>query len=311
MSASVDFSALDQECAQFAPTLFAEALVGMESAKVMTVKPGVKDQLTLTEMSIGSVVKGWSKTFNPVSGAIELKPRILQVRMGKVDIEIYPEELRQSWLGMMMKPGVNQDDLPFERFILQQLGAKIQEELELEAIYNGVRSVGTPTNAGELFDGFGKLLDDAVGGGDVTETVTGAITSSNALDAVRTLWEAASPRLKRTKSRLYVSDEVYLMYCQDYQSTVGSLPYNTSFDKVFVDGSGGRCEITPVPSMGGSQRMLMTPEWNLVIGTDLVGDTNKINYDRELRSLRFAIDFAFGVQFGIVNDNVMVINDQA
>jgi len=310
MSGSINFAALDQELKEYRQELFTEALVMMESVAVMNLLPNIKDKLVLTSMVLGSLVKGWTKQFTPDAGTIELIPRVLHVQMGKTDVEIVPEELRATWLGMMMKPGVNQEDMPFERFILKMVGEKINEELELEGLFHGVRSVGTPTNAGELFDGFGKIVADEIAATNLTETATGVITNSNAIDAFREMWRSASPRLKRTKSRLYLSDEVYAMYCEDYQSTHGALPYNNQYEKAFVDGSGNRCQITPLPSFGGSQRMILTPQWNMVVGTDQIGDTNKVNYQRLLRVLQFALDYVFGVQMVMVNDEVVVTNDQ-
>lgn len=249
-----DFSLLDAYYREYRDELFVRGLTALESIEKMTLFPGIKDEMVLTALELQNLIQGWTKDFNPTANAMQFKPRTIKVEMGKVDLEIVPENFRQTWMAAKMRPGINHDDIPFEGFIMQQVFDKIAEELETQAIFGGVKSGGTPTNAGELFDGFGKIIADEITATNLTAVITGAITGSNAYDSIQTMWRSQPAWKKLMPQMIYCSYEVYEFYCDDYLATFGAVPYNNQFEQVYLPGTNRRGMLCPLASWGSSLR---------------------------------------------------------
>src|SRR5688572_20216139 len=121
MSASVDFTnaaALQDYIRKFMPELIGKLYHGFPSAQIFTPHEGVKGEMILTEMVLGTLVQQWTKTFNPLANKITFKPRTLRVVPAKVDLQIYPQEFESTYLGMARRPGFQPNDLPFQGFIM-------------------------------------------------------------------------------------------------------------------------------------------------------------------------------------------------
>jgi hypothetical protein len=308
---SFDVDALDNYYRQNEKKIWVQGLVPAEAYQHMTVHTDVRDEEILTNLEIGETVQGWRKDFDPPTGADVFSQRTLKVRPLKTDRTYVPQQLRKEWLAQLQKPGFSEANLPFEAFIIQKLMEAIKESLELNAIFHGVSTWPTrPTTAAGSYDGFKTIIAAEILASTLTPVVTGAITVSNAIDAVEEVYDNADARLQSVPSKMYMSYPVYQLYCRAYRDAYGGNTNNKEFEKRFVDGSGNLCELVPLRAWGSSQRLVLTVQENMIIGIDSESDFTNMKMEMNKRNLDMWADYQQGVQIRSVSDSTMVVNDQ-
>ena len=72
--------------------------------------------------------------------------------------------------------------------------------------------------------------------------------------------------MRETQTKLFIPQGVYDNYVDDYQATVGHVPYNTSFEKTFLESSNNRCELVPLANKAGSAFIHLTTKSNMLVG---------------------------------------------
>lgn len=313
MSASVDFTnaaAFQDYIRKFMPTLITKLYHGFKTGLLITAHEGVKGQMPLTEHLLGTLVQRWKKTFDPTA-SISFKVRNLITYPAKVDLQIYPQEFETTYLGMARRPGFQPDDLPFEAFILEQVLAKVQAEMETAAwtaVLDATPDDGDPLT--ELFDGFLELVADAITATDLTAITTAAHSTSNAVTNAELVHAGLAPVYQQEETYMFCSMNFARMYNQHYREAFGKyagVEKRNGMDMVRLDF--GNCYLVPTVGMGTSSRLICTPASNLHYGYDLDGDSANIRVEKNHRSLDFMIDFKFGVQIGIAHDNIMAVNN--
>lgn len=313
-----DAEAFQDYVRQHRMDLFKILLYGFTTAQLATPFDGVKGELVLTESIIqGSLAKRWSKGFNPVP-AIKFKPRVLKTTLEKVDISVVPQEYEFSYLGLARRKGQDPKDWPFEGFILMQLLEQLSKEKE-NAIWHA-EEAAVPADSdllSETFDGYLKIIDDAVGA-DLTEITTGAIDENNAIASFRTMWKEVGSSYKKAGVDIMCSYDIFDAYRINYKEVFKANPVETSIineSGYSINGlryelGAGNSNIIPIEGLEGSGRVIMTPRQNLGYGYDAPGD-DTFRFKEEIRELRYWMDFRMGCQIMIPRDGIMTINDQA
>lgn len=96
------------------------------------------------------------------------------------------------------------------------------------------------------------------------------ISKDNAVDVLKEFYRAADPVLRETQTKLFIPQGVYDNYVDDYQATVGHVPYNTSFEKTFLESSNNRCELVPLANKAGSAFIHLTTKVICLLVTVMV-----------------------------------------
>src|SRR6185436_358902 len=130
--------------------------------------------------------------------------RILTAYQSKVDLELDSEEFRNTYLAEL-------PEMPFEQFAVAQAAKEFLATIQTSTLYLGVRN-GAGTAAADVCDGWGTILAAAITATDVTETATGAITSSNAVTKVEIVADAQDPLMKEQGFVIYCSYDVLAKY---------------------------------------------------------------------------------------------------
>lgn len=232
------------------------------------------------------------------------KNRFLDPKSGKVDIEFIPAEVYKNYLNRNAVAGrKNQPQIPtFEQWLIEEyLPKRIAFLLERNTIWSGIYN-GSGTTSADICDGFLKTIltaigDDSIPAANIIECGTSneAVTATNVLTHVQDLVDGIPDEYKMVPMKLFVSPTIERWYMRKYQTTHGSLPYNTQFQKTFVDGT--QVEIVPRAGMQSSQRMILTPETNAFIGMDKVDDLNALTFEFSKRKVYVMADFAIDVDF--------------
>lgn len=258
--------------------------------------PGIKDKHTLTTLEMKKLLKPYKKDWAPQDAAA-LVPRTLRVEVGQVEIEEEPLQYRKTYLAHLMKTGVNSEDHPFEKDFLEAVVKQVNADINDDLLFNGVRNAAG-TNPADVNDGFLKIIADEVLAGNLTPIATGPIMPSNAVAVLKGMYRAIPKGFRRSAVKMYVSFDIYDAYCDNYQSINNTLPYNTKYEQITLEGSAGKCELVPLSGMGESERVIIAPQSNMCVGVDLESDQESIDITKGInpKVIGIFMALAFGVQ---------------
>lgn len=320
MSLSANISAVQayrDYVQDFSQDLIRQAFYTPKTTMYATVQEGIKGRKTLTRLKVakGKAV-AWSAAFSAASDAITLEPRHLDVAPVKRDLSFIPQEFEASYMGFMRQRGQNPgSDLPFEAYILQDILSGHAEELEAAfwAAQKAVTVVPGTTPMAQTFDGFLEIIADAITAtqipsGAIIATPGGAITTSNIVALVETMWNALGAAYKETPVDIFMSWANFQKYNQGYRAEFGKYVSDNKSAAVTLDFS-QNARLIPMPGIGSSNRIVMTPGKNLHVGFDLQAD-QIFNMEQNKRVIDYWMDFKVGVQIA-QTDEGLVVNDLA
>lgn len=214
-----------------------------ETLQHMTLRRGIRYAETVGELTGNIDLGPYSETRIDNDG-MNITGRTLYTFLGNVVKKFSPNSVVKSIYDSAITKGEELKSVEIALRVLSFLTAKLGHNLQSH-IWDAVRDDNGSTSA-DLFNGFDTITASEIGASTPTiSTSIGnlfefeeAITAGNAVDIIKDLCEAASELLVDAGQRvnLYCSPEIYRNYLKDYQSTVGAIPYNTSYDKTVVEG---------------------------------------------------------------------------
>lgn len=307
-SLSLTSAAAFQDYTQdFAEDLLSDLFVSFKSAALMTAHEGVKGKLLLTQLTVADLVRRYSSTFAPLANAIALPNRNLEVFDAKVDLQFVPKDWESAYTARWRKKGQDSYDMPFEGFILQKLLAKIQSEQEM-AIWRAV-AAGSPASTDKLialFDGIQQVIKDEITATNLAPISTGALTNTNAVSAVETVHAGLGDAYLDTTVDIFLNPIDKIKFVQDYRERYGKYTTQADGSVTLETGSANIHILAGVPV----NCLLATPKENLHYGYDGAMDASMFNFENEDRNIKMWMDFKMGFNFGIVNNDIIAINNQ-
>jgi hypothetical protein len=267
------------------------------------------DQIPLPRLSTISILKpaNPAAAFSGTANALKMGARILKIRRCSFDVQIVPELILPTWLGMMKaRTSDNPLDLAFEALLTDRLIAQAQADMELSGVYKGVYNA-SGTTAADTIDGLLTIIAAEIITGEIPSTNVytsgGAITATNAVAQLEGVKGKVSDVYINQPLKMFVSRAVKDFYEQDYRTRYGALPYNTNFEKTILDGT--NIELVACAGMAGSQRVFVTSKENIAFGDRTEGNINVQEFDRYLKVMG---DFGYGVE--ICDGAVLWCNDR-
>lgn len=286
--------------------------IGIEEAKkYMTPRPGVTYKETVGNLTGTMQLRPYDGNTNGGTN-IGIGERTLETFLGSC-VELFdPNGLKQTlWAQLQGHNGtvVNSD---MNQAILFKIMDSILNKLNA-ALFSAVRN-GSGTTTADLFDGLDTITSTEIAAQYIKANLgnykaVAAITNSNALDILKSIYRAASDELKGSKCFMLVPYSVWEDYCDDYQTTVGSIPYNNKFEQTMLEGSNGRCEIVPLVSKASSTFIHMTTKENLLYGYGAGVEQERLEVrrgDNPFR-LQFVLTMFFGVQFESLDSKRLMV----
>ncbi|MBP3756273.1 MAG: hypothetical protein J6I61_03230 [Prevotella sp.] len=249
-----------------------------QTAKYVTVLPGVRNQITFNELDGDAQLAPWS-TKNHDKADYSIEGRTLVVYPGNCAKDFDPMPLLHSIWGESIAMGEKISKHQIARKLVSLFAAKIGKHINDVVFVGGKRNKAGKTTA-DLFDSFDTIIETEVAGGAVAAAKgnyikLGAIDETNATEKLKAFWRSADVMLRGRKVFMYMSPEIYDFYCDDYQARHGALPYNQSFDKNTLEGSQGRCEFAVLDNMAGSKFLKISVKQNFLLGTDIMNQQNQ------------------------------------
>lgn len=249
-----------------------------QTAKYVTVLPGVRNAITFNELDGDAELAPWSIQ-NRDAADYAIAGRTLEVYPGNCAKDFDPMPLLHSIWGESIAMGEKISKHQIARKLVTLFAAKIGMHINDVVFVGGVRNK-SGHNTADLFDSFDTIIANEIDGGAIAAANgnyinLGAIDNTNATEVLKEFWRAADKMLRKRKVLMYMSPDIYDFYCDDYQARHGALPYNQSFDKTTLEGSQGRCEFAVLDNMAGSKYLKISVKQNFLLGTDIMNQQNQ------------------------------------
>lgn len=150
-----DLSAITAYAANKQADIIGQIINGMDIAEDVMVMPGVKNKIPMPKLKVG-------KGLRPYSGDEEFRvkrftytDRFLEVKVGKYEFQIDPEDYMATYLAWVNSPGSGaaKTDIPFAEFLFQEVIAEVQSEVNDETAYKGFDGSATAAyGAGTVYN---------------------------------------------------------------------------------------------------------------------------------------------------------------
>lgn len=311
---ATDLSKLQAYAEKFQAELITLAMMSAaEMQAYFNVITGVTDKYTMTGLQFKKLLKPYKRAWNPNEDKVGTVPRTLRVETGQVELEEEPEAYRKTSLGHLLKPGATQH--PFERQFLDGIMKQLGQDINNDLLFHGVKNANG-TNPKDVNDGFHTIIDNEIAGGGISEArgnliATGSISSSDAVDKCKAMYRGLPKAWRSVPLDMKVSYVLYDKYCDDYQNSNNALPYNTQFNKTFLEGSNQLCTLVPLASMGDTDRIIISPRQNLCVGVDLMSGKDTVEVFKPSNPKVIGFFSKFSIGFQIASLRAIWVNDQA
>ena len=248
-----------------------------QTAKYVTVLPGVRNQITFSELDGDAELAPWSVD-NRAKTDYSIDGRTLEVYPGNCAKDFDPMPLLHSIWGESIALGENISKHQIARKLVTLFAAKIGKHID-EVVFVGGKRNKSGKKTADLFDSFDTIISNEITSGEIAANKgnyikLGEIDQTNAVDKLKEFWRAADMMLRKRKVFMYMSPDIYDFYCDDYQARHGALPYNQAYDKTLLEGSQGRCEFAVLDNMAGSKFLKISVKQNFLLGTDIMNQQN-------------------------------------
>lgn len=273
------------------------------------------DQTVLREANIevSEVLQQYQDDFTS-KGGVDFKPVMIPLYNVKIDAGFIPHKLIKSWLGFLTNNSILPETYPFIKWVVENyLLMQKDEDLELQAIYNGIYEApvgGTAGAANKVMDGIGKLIADLLTASEITPITTGALgamTAVNFVTAIETFVKSFPEKYRynvpmainmnrtlRDKFREGNRLKYNVYYTQD-----SSLDNVMGYDNITVAGRA---------SMQGKGRIWATPKYNLLLPVKGFSNSKGFDVQKVDRKVKFLTDWWMGA--GFVQPQLIFVNEQ-
>lgn len=258
------------------------------------------DVYRFSNVTLGEIVQGFQKAFT-AKGDLAFEPNEIRLRNIKIDLSLYPDDVKGRWLGFLADLKVQErKDWPIVRYLLEKhVIPQLHADMETQAYFKGsyvAPTPGTPTPAAAVMDGIKKLLDAGITASSMNPvTLTNAVTKANAFDRIEEFSENIPEVLSSVPVTIYMSTRKLLWYLQDKRNTHGA-DINYVPGKVTVDFM-DNIKLVGLPSMAGSDYIWATPDSNFLYLRKVNGMSDP-KVEEAKREVFLMLDWWEGIGFG-------------
>ena len=291
---------------KFRKELLIMAVIALNSSLVhMKLRTGVCYRETVGQLEGGIEIGPYDEA-RVDNSSLNIKGRTLETFLGSVVKKFSPNSVYKSLYGDSIISGDGLKGVPITQAVVGYLMKQISKSLN-KNLWSAKR-IDAGTTTASLFNGFDTITQTEITAGNIALAkqnlyLFGAdITSVNAVDSLKAFYRAASDELQGEASKLFISKGIYNAYVDDYQATVGAVPYNREFKKTYLEGSGDLCELVALPNKKDSPFIHLTTKWNMLVGTDQESSMEKITVEKHHPFiLDFVVAMFFGCQFETIS----------
>lgn len=280
-----EYGAYYKNNGQNADRLRQRFFVQSDTEKLFRMIPTVQTQEDFGVADITRVLQPFQKAFTDL-GDVTFTPETIKLYNMKVDVSIYPDDIKNSWLQFLagLEPA-ERANWPLVRYLMEEhiLGQR-DEDYELNEIYKGVYAAPTPGTAGAAstaMNGIKKKIVDGIAASKVQVVTLGSVPSApeDYVDYVEA-FVAGIPHVVRKKLDVIpLSEDNHLKYRKgkrikynDNYAQESSLDTIADYPNIKVMG---------LASMGNSEKLWTTPAMNRIgFYKTASGDVMKVQEDK-------------------------------
>lgn len=276
-----------------------------------TVRPGIRYEEKLYTVD-SDVQFGPYNPDRTEALKVSFTPRTLKTYFGSVRREFDPNEYYKTILGSSITKGDALRSVEVARLVLSLISTKLGDHLS-KHIFDAVRNDdGTDTKS--LFNGFDTITKTEITATNIAAekgnlyAFDAAIDSTNAVDQIKAFCRAADDYLvDQPELLLLLPRSIYNAYLDDYQQTVGALPYNTEFRKLTPEGF-ENIKFVPMSQKKGSEYIQLTTKNNLLIGVNQMGDEENIVVEKhDVVKLTYFATIFFGAEYESIDSHRLLV----
>ncbi|MDR2913416.1 MAG: hypothetical protein LBV74_01040 [Tannerella sp.] len=311
MAITITPEALQKSAVKYRKELLSMLVIGLNSSlQHMTPRLGVMYKETVGEIFENAELGPYDP--NRKNTDVSIVGRDLETFLGSIIKEFDPNDVYQSIYGSLTLHGEGLKGVPIEKLILAAVIKSISQKMNM-ALFTATRNTAGTASA-DLFNGFDTITKKEITDAKVSVALKNlfefgeAITAINAVDQLKAYYRAASDELQSVPVKLFMSKDIYNAYVDDYQQTVGAVPYNREFKKTFLEGSNDLCELVALPNKKGSAYLQLTPKSNMLVGMGAGNDLEKLSVDRfSAFQVTLSMAAVFGVQYETISPERLLI----
>lgn len=218
--------------------------------------------------ALGEIVQQFQKAFT-AKGNLTFHPNEIRLRNAKIDISLYPDDVKGKWLGFLASlDDQERKNWPIVRYLLEKhVVPQIPHDMETKAYWGGSYVAPTPGTAGTAagtIDGLKKQIDAGLLDGSMNAVVlSNPITPTTIFDGIEEFSDAIDPVLASQKIQMFMSPLNLKRYFRDKRNTHGTDQLYDGKTAKTVDFS-ENIELVALPSMAGSDYIWATPKDNFL-----------------------------------------------
>lgn len=190
--------------------------------------------------------------------------------------------------------------------VLAQL-VKARGQHIAQCAFTGKRNAKGDTTL-DLCDGLLTIADAEIEAGNISVAkgnlykVGEAVTHDNACDIAKDIVFSSNQFLRRENNVMLCPTSFVDAYNESYLLSHSGLVYNKQYDQPYVEGSGHKLTLIPVPELDGTDRAILTQTSNLLYGTYNDADQTSVDIMRTGHyDLSMASDMWLGFQYRTID----------
>ncbi len=264
---------------------------------------GIKTDDTIYRMAklaLTSVVQPFQQDWTP-QDVSAFTPNELRLYHFKVDEDIQPDAIEDTWLSFLADNSVLRKDWPLVRWLIE-VGyiPQINQDMELHEYGKGeyvAPAAGVAGAVGTGMNGLIKLLQVGVDGGTINSINLGALQTATIFDQVEAFIDGISQIYQGVAMDVCMSQSWRKAYLRDKRA-------NGFYQIASEKGIDESIDFTPqkvkgLPSLNGTDTIFATPKSNLIHLTKKSANKTRFSIEESKRTVSFLSDWWEGLGFGI------------
>jgi len=293
--------------------LYHKVLAKRETEALLT--PMVTEDTVLRDVNVemAEVLQGFQPNWTP-KATMTFKPVEIPLYEMKVDQDLKSSDLHKltmSYLGFMRGSDNDPAQWPILRYYLERLFDRLNNDIEMKAIYKGIYiepTTNTPGPAINAMNGLEYLVNYWIDAGRTSTIATGALSADPAtfVGQVNDFIDGVDELYWDVDMKLMMSKVNYKKYCRGYLDLFHQdYAVNARANGGAIDLSNQK--IVGVNSMFGSDKLIMTPKDNVVCANKNPGNEAIVRIESEKRNVHVFTSFFKGV--GFILPEIIFTND--
>lgn len=294
---SFDLSGLSTYTDEVGGMLLAEAIVKSKTAELGYVQSGIKGTQAINLLTSTLNVQNGSCGWN-ASGSTTFTQRDITVCDYKVNESLCPRDLNDYWAGQFLNAGSYNESVPFEQAISELKVKQIQKFVE-DKLWQAKTAASGGT---DCFLGFSALFSTGTTPADQINFVV-----SPTAPATSTMLTSVDEVISALPDKVQEDDDLLVMMSMaNYRKYIINLRTANYFHyspeeagtEFITFHPGTNIRVVGVPGLSGTDTIVCGKSSELVIGTDLMSDSERLEifYDRNDDEVRVRANFKVGAQ---------------